>query len=108
MIWCAWRLDKKDKVICSWNDGNDKNGLMRQGLNELVNKGVVSVRVESPAYDLTLQFENELSLKIFCDQTNPEEDDENYTFFVKDFTYTVELKGSITKAGRSIREASLP
>lgn len=72
---------------------------MRNGLDKLVNRLVKVVKVEKPVYDLTLQFEEGFSLKIFCDQID-EEGYENYTYFVEGYTYTVEAKGQLTKAER--------
>jgi len=98
MIWCAWRLDEGDTVICGWNDSNEINGPMLNGLDKLVNRLVKAVKVEKPAYDLMLQFEDELYLKIFCDQTDTKESFGNYTYFVEGYNYRVEAKGQITKA----------
>lgn len=102
MIWCAWRLDGQNQVICGWNDSNEQDGPMLSGLGQIVNKSVVNIEVGLPAYDLVINFDDSLFLKIFCDQTDPKENYENYTFFTSDFTYTVEAAGFLTRATRSI------
>ena len=52
---------------------------MVTGLQRLVGKRVVSVEVSAPVPDFVMLFEDELCLKVFCDQTNLRTADDNYS-----------------------------
>ncbi len=62
---------------------------MLVGLYSLMGKTIEAVKLERPAFDLGLRFSDELVLKIFCDQTNLENDDSNYSLHMKDKIYIV-------------------
>lgn len=95
-IQCAWRLDSNDEVICGSTDSNEKDGPMLVGLQSMMNKTVENLEIARPAFDLTLEFRGGLFLKVFCDQTNVEDDDPNYTLHTKDRIYIVGPKGQIS------------
>ena len=88
-VQCAWRLDSVDAVICGSTDSNEKGGAMLAGLQSVIGKTVEDVVIAEPSFDLTLRFRGDLSLKIFCDQTNLEDDDPNYMLHTKDRIYVV-------------------
>jgi hypothetical protein len=94
-IECAWRLDSDEEVICGSTDSNEKGGPMLIGLQSVLNRVVEDVDLRKPAFDLTLRFRGDLSLRVFCDQTNLEDDDSNYTFHAKDRIYIVGSRGRI-------------
>ena len=65
------------------------------GLQSVISKVVEDVDIRKPAFDLTLRFRGDLSLRVFCDQTNSEDDDSNYTFHTKDRIYIVGPRGRL-------------
>ena len=70
LIESAWRLDTKSSVLCGSTDSNCPDCDMVQGLEQLVSCTVKTVRLNLPALDLAVGFENGLRLRVFCDQTN--------------------------------------
>jgi hypothetical protein len=92
---CSWRLDERKDVICSSKDSNKENGVIVSGLKRLVNKKVISIEIHKPAYDLDLYFINNLTLKIFCDETNSAENVDNFTFATPERNYIVGCKSLI-------------
>jgi len=89
-ITCAWRLDGKSKVICGATELTPEEGGTCTGLDVLVDKRVESVQLYGPAFDLTIGFEGFMFLKIFCDQTDA--DDEyctNYSLHTREKIYVV-------------------
>lgn len=99
-IKCAWRLDSEDEVICGSTDSNIVGGPMLTGLSSIVGRAVESVKIERPGFDLTLRFEGELVLRIFCDQTNLEDDYDNYSLHLTDKVYVVGARGCISCEAR--------
>lgn len=81
-ITCVWRIDSESEVISGCWEDNSEDGPMLRGLQKLVNQRVVAADSSLPALDLKITFENNLSLRVFCDQTSPEEGNDNYTFFL--------------------------
>jgi hypothetical protein len=63
-VWCTWRLDSKDCVIVS-SDGSGAE--IEDGLGQLVGLRLTGLRVRPPAWDLSLQFGDDLQLMIFSD-----------------------------------------
>jgi hypothetical protein len=74
---------------------------MVQGLRELVGKTVLSVEVEQPVPDMSLSFVDDLWLKVFCDQTNCETNDDNYSVRVGETIYVVGTRAHIVMETRS-------
>lgn len=64
LIWCAWRLDGSEGPLTSWDD-TDAN--IKAMLAKLVGAAVESVAVTPMAWDLTLRFTADLTLRVFCD-----------------------------------------
>ncbi len=94
-IECAWRLDSDKEVICgSWDD-NSKKGKMLQGLNLLVGRHITRVDLLKPAWDLTVEFSDSLILKIFCDQTNEEDENDNYMLFTSTEILVIGSRGRL-------------
>lgn len=87
LISCAWRLDGSKGVVCSWMDENVDGGRMLGGLHQLPGGYVTIVAVAQPAYDLTLTVNQGLTLRLFCDQTEPGSN--NYVFFMPDRTLSI-------------------
>lgn len=83
-IACTWRIENGDKVITTSADNTTANtGPMAKGVRLLEGQKVLSVQMNK-FYDLTLKFENDLRLKLFCDltPTNVYSSDANWDFSV--------------------------
>jgi len=91
----SWRLDSIDKVICSSDDPNDNNGLLVNGLKNIVNKKILSIEVLKPALDLVIEFSDLFFLKIFCDHTDPNYGYDNYSFFMPEKIYIIGTRSSL-------------
>lgn len=88
-VTCSWRLDSETSILCSSKENNSNTGSMVRSLKKVIGKRVMDINVFEPAFDLIITFDGGLSLKIFCDETDPDEDFDNYCFFYKDKTYAV-------------------
>lgn len=99
-IECAWRLDSHNGVICGSSDSDVNDGPMVRGLALIVDQKVGSVELAEPFWDLTIRFTGDLLLKIFCDQTNVEEEVSNYSLHLEDKLYTVGPRGKLDCGGR--------
>jgi hypothetical protein len=100
-VQCAWRLERSQTVLCGSTDDDRNDGPMVQGLRELVGKAVLAVQVEAPVPDLAISFDDGLRLKVFCDQTNLETNDDNYSLRVGETLYVVGSRGHIVTEKRS-------
>jgi hypothetical protein len=96
-ITCSWRLGWKEKVLCGGEDDNSNEGPMQHGLQYLLGRRVTSVNLERPGLDLELRLENDLSLRIFCDEFGIEEHSPHYTLFLPNYYYSVEGRSRIAK-----------
>jgi hypothetical protein len=70
MVYCAWRLEQGSIVICGSGESNSNEGSMIKGLDNLTGRNIKSLSIFPPAFDMTIGFENECVLKVFCDMTN--------------------------------------
>lgn len=80
---CPWRLDSVDEVIASWTDSSAPNGPIVTGLKRLIGQRIESAALAHPGLDLTVHFSGGLVLRIFPDQSDPEQGD-NYSLSVAD------------------------
>jgi hypothetical protein len=88
-ISCAWRLDSAEDVVCGcWDDKSDA-GQMRIGLTRLDGKTVRRVLANPPGWDLAIELDDGLLLRVFCDQTNDEEGADNYALYTTESIFTV-------------------
>ena len=77
----AWRCRQGAHMLCSSSSRNGVASPMELGLAKLMGMNVLEVRLEEPAADLHLVFEDGLTFDIFCDQVDTEEDPhDNYSF----------------------------
>jgi hypothetical protein len=86
---CAWRLDSEKEVVCGCWDDNRKGHKILEGLNLLFGSIITKVIVSQPAFDLSVSFSNHLNLKIFCDQVNESDREDNYHFATPRILYIV-------------------
>jgi hypothetical protein len=64
-VWCSWRLDSPEGPLTS-SAGEQEHVVL--GLEDLVGRAVIDVRVDLPGWDLHLQFSGGRNLHVFCDQ----------------------------------------
>jgi hypothetical protein len=66
-FYCAWRLEKGEKVLAAYTDtANPPEGLIPRNIGLLENNKIIDVQM-SPQYDLVISIENDFVLRIFCD-----------------------------------------
>lgn len=87
-VTCTWRLQLRDRVICSSTSSNAKDGPLQKGLGRLVDDIVNQVSVGPPAFDVEIRFQSGLVLLVFCDISN-DEDEDNYSIFCPQGILTV-------------------
>jgi hypothetical protein len=63
LVWCAWRLDNDESVLTSHDCEEDE---IVNGLKRINGQSIELIRVISPAWDLALRFQNNLTLNVFC------------------------------------------
>ena len=102
-IECVWRLDSRDRIVCGAWDSNKNDGPMLAGLGEIVNHAVRVLTIDPPAMDLTMVFDNDLSLRAFCDQINVDDAVDNYSFFTPSAVFTVGTRSLIRVEPRNAR-----
>lgn len=93
---CPWRVQSPSEVIGSWLDDNANDGPMVRTLERLVGANVHHVRLEAPAWDLWISFNNGLTLCVFPDATGDTEWDDNYTVLTPSGAFSVERYGKLT------------
>lgn len=96
-VTCSWRLDWKGEVLCGGEDDNSKDGPMQHGLRYLLDQRVISAELEPPGLDLLLAFEDDLVLRIFCDELGGEEDAGNYALFLPSHYLSVRGRSKVVK-----------
>lgn len=86
---CAWRVQTTSEVLCGCWDDKEEGGQMRAGLERILGQPVRRALAVPPAWDLALELENGVVLRVFCDQTNDEEGADNYSLYAGDTVFTV-------------------
>jgi hypothetical protein len=92
MVECAWRLESHSAVVGGWTEGSVENGKRYPFLHALEGRRVVACSVEPVSLDLRVEFDAELALRVFCDQTSKEEEADNYSLHTSDATVIVGCK----------------
>ena len=95
---CVWRLDSTHEVICGAWDDNSPDGPMLQGLKQLVGKSLRSFSLTDPGLDLCLDFDG-LCFRVFCDQVNEIDQDDNYILFLPEEILTVATRSKVEWGG---------
>lgn len=66
-IYCVWRIEHNNQVLASSNDDSTPvTGRLTTSVKELEGSKLLSFKI-SKQYDLTLNFDNNYCVKIFCD-----------------------------------------
>ena len=94
-IQCAWRLESAQSVLCGSTDDDRNDGPMVQGLAALKGRTVRGIEVADPIPDFELHFDGDLRLKVFCDQTNVETNDDNFSLRLGETIYAVAARGHL-------------
>lgn len=95
-IECAWRLSKGDRVIVThWDDTTFKTGRIFTLVPLLVGRTLLSVNL-SRFYDLTLLFDEDYRVDVFCDGSFLRTDAKelvgtNWFYARKDQNFAVEI-----------------
>ncbi len=79
IVYSAWRLDGLEEVVGGCWESNEKDGPMLTTLAQLVGRRIEGYELRGPALDLDLHLEGGLIFRIFCDQTDLEEDQNSYS-----------------------------
>jgi len=90
---CTWRLDSPNSIVTSWSDEDDAK---REAMKYLVGESITAWDITWPGLDLTLHFEHTLSLRLFCDQTDPTDSGENYALLVPDYLFNVGVRSELS------------
>ena len=98
----AWRLETAEAVVCGSTDSNCPDCDMQLGLAQLKGLTVKRVQILTPALDLTVIFEKDYILRVFCDQTNIYSRVDNYSFFNKERVYIVGPRGTVEVEKRTL------
>jgi hypothetical protein len=72
---CSWRLEQSGRIFCTWREAESDIALR---IKKLENLRVVGVTILGAANDLCVQFEQDLKLTLFCDQSSGVDAMENY------------------------------
>lgn len=92
-VQCVWRVDSSTKVLFgAWNE----HETVHQEINQIIDQTVKTIECFDPAFDLKIIFSNDLQLKIFCDQTNEEDENDNYFYFTPEIIYSVDYQNNLT------------
>jgi hypothetical protein len=93
---CAWRLDRKQKVVCGWHE---EEAVIRRSMSALAGRRLVAIEICNPALDLNLFFSGGYVLRLFCDQTMSESD--NYAIRFPDCWYSVGPRSELAMSQRA-------
>ena len=89
---CTWRLDSPDEIVTSWSDDT---AARRHWLGYLVGQRITAWEITWPGLDLTLHAANSLTLRLFCDQTNPDDSSDNYTLHTPQRVFLVGVRSHL-------------
>ncbi len=94
---CPWRIENNQHVLATWLDSNAPTGPIVIQMRSLMNKPISDVTLIHPGMDLTITFDSDTYLRIFPDQTDPNEGD-NYAISSPASTYIVSAQSIIHEA----------
>jgi len=81
LVWCNWRVEMGEgQILCGSEDVVADEGPGLNGLRQLVGNTVSEVSL-SPFLDLLLEFTSGRRLRLFCDQSGHENNDDSYRLF---------------------------
>lgn len=91
-----WRVQTATRVLAGWMDegANAKDDPCQAALDRLVGSRVARTELTTPAHDLTVEFDNGLTLIVFADGS-PQSDDNDYVLFTRHWAYAVGWRGLV-------------
>jgi hypothetical protein len=92
LVWSSWRLEDCQRPLTSSDDASSG---WENHLNHLLGAEIVAAEVRLPALDLTLRFDNGLSLQVFCDHVGDASFDGNWEISTADQIWAVGLGSKI-------------
>jgi len=95
MLHSPWRIESSTEIFSGSHMPNDNNGAMVNGLKKILGTTIKSVMCNKPAYDLRIEFSNEINLIVHCSNIGMDEN-ECYSFKSLQNWYTVNYGGEIT------------
>jgi hypothetical protein len=99
LIWCEWRLDNKNEILCS--SGSSDETIART-VFQLIGDTVVGIEIFPPVWDTIITFSSGKTLKIFCDYVQNYDGFTNWTIRIKDTNYYLGEGKRLEKGKRSI------
>ena len=97
---CSWTVESQEGVVCGSESPNHNDGEMVNGLKKLLGGRVYDIKLSRPSLDLHIEFDNGLTLKLFCITIASEEDGDNYTVFTPTHIFTIKGRGTIDIEGQ--------
>jgi hypothetical protein len=94
---CTWRLDSPDVIVTSWSDDAPAQ---RERLAHLIGTVIGAWEITWPGLDLSLHFDNALSLRLFCDQTDPQDSGHNYSLLAPGLQFYVGVRSELSTQKR--------
>ena len=101
LVECAWRIETDDRIACSWLESEEDVGIRDTAISLMTDQAVLSVNAQLPFMDLVVRFSNAHTLKLFCDQTEPDSD--NYVIFTTRYSYIVTAGGILLREAKHQR-----
>ena len=95
-IRCAWRLDGESEVLSVWSDPKPAQCPTPPDLECLRGARITDAVLSGPARDLTLHFGEAGSLRVFCDGSVLEPDEDDYSVFTPQGTVSVAAGGQVS------------
>ena len=81
ILYSSWRLKTERYGIISWRGIDVQSHLLEQAFKSLDNQHIEDVLYDEQTNDFQICFENRTQLAVFCDISNDDESEENYTLF---------------------------
>jgi len=97
---CAWRLDGPSAVAAGCWDSNEEGGPMLSGLAQVKGQLITGAAVISAGLDLELRFSSGHLLRVFCDQTNAVNENDNYSVLTPDIVVSVGCRSVVRSRPR--------
>lgn len=95
---CAWRLERKSAILCSWSEAEE---YIETAFQELEGLLITCVQVFGCAKDLSIHFDDRFCLHLFCDRTAPD-DSNNYSVRFPEGSYIVRPQSIVDFEGSTL------
>ena len=75
---CSWRIDEKLFPIAGCEDSRET---IEKALKKIENKKLINIEILNAAYDMKIEFENEIIMNLFSIYTEKDSSSENWILF---------------------------